>query len=120
MKLLFEIFETDDYGRNISSLGTIYAEDKDRARRAAGEFYNNKEIYTTGFYGAELVKATIDLKDKKEYWESKVNEANSILRRFKNKETELGEMISFWVEKNGSLDLDTDEAEIREFYNANN
>lgn len=33
------------------------------------------------------------------------------------KDTNLGEMINIWIQHHGSLDLDTPEQEIIEFYN---
>lgn len=48
----FKVFGCDDYGRPERTLGIFYALDKKDARARAAKHFDNKEIVTTGFYGA--------------------------------------------------------------------
>jgi hypothetical protein len=52
---LFQINELNDNGRAIYSLGIFRASSKIQAREIASKYYNNKEIITTGFYGASEI-----------------------------------------------------------------
>lgn len=55
MKKLFRVYERNDYGKPIRYLGVFKADDEMDARMIASEFYQNKEILTTGFYGAKEI-----------------------------------------------------------------
>ena len=81
MERLFEVFETDDYGRAVNSLGTVYAESSIDAKQKVADYLNNDEIFTTGYYKAELARATIVLTTKNEYWKRKVREAEYVIRQ---------------------------------------
>lgn len=58
----YEVYEADDYGRNISNLLTVRAVNKDHAKLKCANKYDGKkskggalEIFTTGFYSAKEV-----------------------------------------------------------------
>mgnify|MGYP003636774411 FL=1 len=82
MKHLFEVYNNDENGRHINTLGTIYAESKDEALKLSAEYFNNKEIYTTGFYNVELVEASIIMENKDEYQANKLREAKWDILRY--------------------------------------
>lgn len=87
MKNLYEIHEIEDYGRSIATHGTVFANDKDEARKLAAIHHNNKEIYTTGFYEARLVVpvATINPDESEEHRKRKLEWAKSDVKRFSKK-----------------------------------
>tara|TARA_B110000977_G_C10801965_1_gene386647 strand:+ start:364 stop:630 length:267 start_codon:yes stop_codon:yes gene_type:complete len=82
MNLLYEVYNNDENGRHINTLGTIYAESKNEALKLSAEYFNNKEIYTTGFYNAMLVEASIEMENKDEYQANKLREAKWDILRY--------------------------------------
>ena len=82
MKRLFEVYENDEYGRSIGTLGTVYADDKDEAKKLVAEYFNNKEIYSTGFYNAQLVEASIKMENKEKYQAEKLRRARWDVERY--------------------------------------
>jgi hypothetical protein len=52
-KNLYEIVELDLAGRPTDSYGYFWASDEDEARQIAADYYDNPEIFTTGFYAAK-------------------------------------------------------------------
>lgn len=63
---LFRVYEGDDYGRPSIYMGVFKASSEKEAREKAAKHYKNKEISTTGFYGAEEVSSGKLNKDKAE------------------------------------------------------
>lgn len=62
---LWDVFQGDDYGRKVYTLAYVWAKDEKEARELVGEHMDNKEIYTTGFYGAhETSEGELSLKRK--------------------------------------------------------
>jgi len=51
----YEIYETDDYGRNVKTIGYVKAISRNHAMLVASIKYNNCEFFLTGFYGSEKV-----------------------------------------------------------------
>ena len=86
MKQLFEIYEVlDDYGFRTSVMGTIYANDKDEARKNAAIYYNNTDIYKTGYYGARLATASINLEESEQIRERNLRNAKLNVERYEKK-----------------------------------
>ncbi len=86
MKQLFEIYEVlDDYGFRTSVMGTIYANDKDEARKNAAIYYNNRDIYKTGYYGSRLATASINMEDVEKERENKLRIAKRDIERYSKK-----------------------------------
>ena len=82
MKRLFEVYENDEYGRSIGTLGTVYADDGDDAKKLVAEYFNNKEIYTTGFYNSKLVEASINMDNKENFQARKLQRAKWDVERY--------------------------------------
>ena len=74
---LFKVYEGDDYGRAVRILGIFKATSEDEARELAAEKFNNKEIVTTGFYGADEISEE-DLEDKKARLQSELDRLNVV------------------------------------------
>ena len=55
MDKYFEVYAADDYGRPTYRMCIVSAKSKDEAILKASERFNNKEIVTTGFYGARVI-----------------------------------------------------------------
>ena len=69
---MFRIYEADDYGRPVSYLGIFRANNSKEARAKAAEYYNNKEIASTGFYGAKEVTLE-EIDDMIRYHQDEIN-----------------------------------------------
>jgi hypothetical protein len=52
---IYEISETDDYGRSIRNIGYVKAFSKGHSLLLSAIKYNNREIYLTGFYNSKKV-----------------------------------------------------------------
>ena len=75
---LFRIYETDDYGRPKYYMGVFKASSKEEAREIAAQMYNNLEISTTGFYGAEEVNAS-ELAEERKKALKKIDDMTKIM-----------------------------------------
>lgn len=76
---MFRIYQADDYGRPVYFIGDIFkASDEKEARAKAAEHYNNEEIASTGFYGAEEVTQE-EIDDMIRYHQNEINKLRTIL-----------------------------------------
>lgn len=76
---LFQVYELDMDGRYpFLYMGVFKASDAKEARELAAKHYKNKEIATTGFYGAEEVTAA-ELNKIKKKLEKDIKDQTQIL-----------------------------------------
>ena len=76
---MFRIYLADDYGRPVYFIGDIFkARDEKEARAKAAYYYNNKEIASTGFYGAKQVTQD-ELDERVKYLQNEIKELRTIL-----------------------------------------
>ena len=76
---MFRIYLADDYGRPVYFIGDIFkASDEKEARAKAAKYYNNKDIASTGFYGAKQVTQD-ELDERVKYLQNEIQELRTIL-----------------------------------------
>jgi hypothetical protein len=73
---IYEVYNTDDYGRNTGTIINVKAVSKLHARIKASTIKNNLEIFSTGFYDAKKIS--------KDEYESKITSLERQLERLKN------------------------------------
>ena len=73
---IYEVYNTDDYGRNTGTIINVKAVSKLHARIKASTIKNNLEIFATGFYDAKKIS-------KAEY-ESKIKSLEKELQKLKD------------------------------------
>lgn len=73
---IYEVYNTDDYGRNTGTIINVKAVSKLHARIKAAIIRNNLEIYSTGFYDA--------IKINKAEYESKIKNLEKELQKLKD------------------------------------
>jgi len=73
---IYEVYNTDDYGRNIGTIINVKAVSKLHARIKAATIKNNLELFSTGFYDAKKIS-------KAEY-EAKIQSLERQIAKLKN------------------------------------
>jgi hypothetical protein len=73
---IYEVYNTDDYGRNTGTIINVKAVSKLHARIKAATIKNNLEIFSTGFYDSK--------KFSKAEYESKIESLEKELQKLKD------------------------------------
>ena len=73
---IYEVYNTDDYGRNTGTIINVKAVSKLHARVKAATIKNNLELFSTGFYDAKKI-------NKYEY-ESRIKSLERQIEKLKN------------------------------------
>jgi len=73
---IYEVYNTDDYGRNTGTIINVKAVSKLHARVKAATIKNNLELFSTGFYDAKKIS--------KDEYESRIKSLERQIEKLKN------------------------------------
>jgi hypothetical protein len=73
---IYEVYNTDDYGRNTGTIINVKAVSKLHARVKAATIKNNLELFSTGFYDAKKIN--------KDEYESRIKSLERQIEKLKN------------------------------------
>jgi len=75
------------------------------------------QAFVHGQGNSIMMEAGLERDEREDYVGSVMRKLNKT--KMSREEIDLGEMINVWIKHHGSLDLDTDEQTIIDFYNQN-